>query len=571
VTGRAIVVGSGIAGGTAAMVLAEAGWQVVMFEKGANHFGDLTAQRPRTLYANDELKSLYRFFGAADPLVDPRTFRRHSSETRPRVVGLVNTLPTTVGGGTVFWDAKVPRFWDIDFAKRSALGPVPGADVDDWPFGYAELAPWYARAEALLGVQGDLDQLPAHPTLAHAPRDGPFTMPPGPAQHGSLLAAAGARRVGLHPFPFPMAINSVDHDGRPACNDCGMCSGYGCPILARAGALAPLGRALRTGRVDLRAQSFVHRVDRRGTRATGVSYLNAGGRPGFEPADLVVLAASAIETVRLALLSRFPDPHGLLGRHLMFHWFTDGSGVFLDRRIHANRGRSTTHAAEDFADPDYPGARQAAAAAGLPYLRGGLLELGGSQEPISEALAYKRLLPLLAPDKPFGAAFKQLMRASVLRDRLLGVTMVGEDLPQPTNRVDLDPSVRDAYHVPVARITYSPHRHELAAQRFYRPLLVRLLKAAGADAALAVPATSSDSTVGGEADTPTGMHIMGGMRMGTDPRRSVCDPYGAVRGIDNVVVADASVFVTSGAANPTLTLMATALRNVTHQVHPADP
>ena len=313
----------------------------------------------------------------------------------------------------------------------------------------------------------------------------------------------------------------------------------------------------------------MHRVDRRGTRATGVSYLDPAGRPGFEPADLIVLAASAIETVRLALLSGFPDPHGLLGRHLMFHWFTDGSGVFLDQRIHANRGRSTTHAAEDFADPDFPGARQAAAAAGLPYLRGGLLELGGTQEPISEALTYKRLLPLLAPDKPFGAAFKQLMRSSLLRDRLLGVTMVGEDLPQPTNRVDLDPSVRDAYHVPVARITYSPHRHELAAQRFYRPLLVQLLRAAGADAALAVPATSSDTTVGGEADTPTGMHIMGGMRMGTDPRRSVCDPYGAVRGIDNVVVADASVFVTSGAANPTLTLMATALRNLTHQVHPA--
>ena len=160
------------------------------------------------------------------------------------------------------------------------------------------------------------------------------------------------------------------------------------------------------------------------------------------------------------------------------------------------------------------------------------------------------------------------MRASLLRDRLLGVTMVGEDLAQPSNRVDLDPQVRDAYGVPVARITYSPHRHELAAQRFYRPHLVRLLKAAGADAALAVPATSFDGTVGGEGDAPTGMHIMGGMPMGHDPRRSVCDPHGAVRGIDNVVVSDASVFVTSGAANPTLTLMAIALRNLTHQANP---
>ena len=565
--GKAAVIGSGIGGGTAAMVLSAAGWQVVVFEKGVNHFTDLTAASPGTLYSNDELKSR-RAFGLADPLVDPRTFRRSAAETNPRVVGLVNTLPTTVGGGTVFWDAKVPRFWDIDFAKHSALGPIAGADVTDWPFTYAELAPWYDQAEAILGVQGDLDGLPAHPTLAHAPRNVPFAMPPGPAQYGSLLAAAGARAIGLHPFPFPMAINSVDHDGRPGCNDCGLCSGYGCPILARAGALAPLRRALRTGRVELRTETFIHRVERRGTRATGVSYLDAGGRPGFEPADLIVLAASAVETTRLALLSEFPDPHGLLGRHLMFHWFTDGSGVFLGHRVHANRGRSTSHAAEDFADPEFPGARSAAAAAGLPYFRGGLLELGGTQEPIAEALAYKQLLPLLAPSKPFGAAFKQLMRTSLLRDRLLGVTMVGEDLAQPSNRVDLDPQVRDAYGVPVARITYSPHRHELAAQRFYQPHLVRLLKAAGADAALAVPATSFDGTVGGEGDAPTGMHIMGGMPMGHDPRSSVCDPHGAVRGIDNVVVSDASVFVTSGTANPTLTLMAIALRNLTHLANP---
>ena len=131
------------------------------------------------------------------------------------MVGLVNTLPTTVGGGTVFWDAKVPRFWDIDFAKRSALGPIPGADIDDWPFSYAELAPWYDRAEALLGVQGDLDSCPCTPpsrtrrgtALRDAPWAGAVRVP---ARRGRRPA------IGLHPFPFPMAINSVDHDGRPA-------------------------------------------------------------------------------------------------------------------------------------------------------------------------------------------------------------------------------------------------------------------------------------------------------------------------------------------------------------------
>ena len=245
--GKAAVIGSGIGGGIAAMVLSAAGWQVVVFEKGVSHFTDLTAASPGTLYSKDELKSR-RAFGLADSLVDPRTFRRSAAETNPRVVGLVKTLPTTVGGGTVFWTRRSPGSGASTSPSAARLGRSPAPTS---PIGRSSTRSWH------LGM----------------------TKP------------------------------------RPGCNDCGLCSGYGCPILARAGALAPLRRALRTGRVELRTETFIHRVERRATRATGVSYLDAGGRPGFEPADLIVLAASAVETTRLALLSEFPDPHGLLGRH----------------------------------------------------------------------------------------------------------------------------------------------------------------------------------------------------------------------------------------------------------------
>jgi gluconate 2-dehydrogenase alpha chain len=358
-----------------------------------------------------------------------------------------------------------------------------------------------------------------------------------------------------------MAINSVQHDGRPACNNCGFCSGYGCPIHARVGALAPLRRAMQTGRVQVRPNTFVSRVNWSNRRATNVTFVDPDGRQSTRGCDLVVLAASAIETARLALLSGLPDPHGLIGRNLMFHWFTDAIGVFFGERIHANRGRSTTHDLEDYADPDFPGARAAAVANGLPYLRGGILEIGGTQELIAEGLTYQFLLQTLAPEKPFGTSFKQLMRASPLRDRLLGIQMIAEDLAQPDNRVTLDPKIKDVYGQPVARVTYSPHRHEQAAQRFYMPQLVAILKAAGADLAAAVPATSTPDFPVAQGDAPSGAHIMGGMRTGTDPTISVCDANGRIHGLDNVFVTDASLFVTSGAVNPTLTLMAVALRN----------
>jgi gluconate 2-dehydrogenase alpha chain len=357
-----------------------------------------------------------------------------------------------------------------------------------------------------------------------------------------------------------MAINSEPYAGRPACTNCGFCSGYGCPIVARAGAIAPLHDALAHG-AELRADTMVTAIRTSGSTVTGVTWVGTDGRPHDEAADVVVLAANPIESVRLALLSKLPDPNGTLGRHLMFHWFTDGSGIFLDERLHAYRGRALTHNLDDFCDPDFPGARDAARAAGLPYLRGGTIEMGGTQTPIDEANAYVQVLPVLAPTKPFGAEFKQLMRASLLRDRLLGMTMMGEDLPYPGNRIDLDPSLVDWRGVPSPRITYGPGPHELAAQAFYLPRMVDLLKAAGADVALAIPNLPSNRFPLASNTTPKTMHVLGGMRMGADPRTSVTDGVGRHHQLDNLFVADGGTFPTSGAHNPTLTIMATTMRN----------
>ena len=223
---------------------------------------------------------------------------------------------------------------------------------------------------------------------------------------------------------------------------------------------------------------------------------------------------NAIETPRLALLSALPDPHGVIGRYVMFHWFTDGTGIYFSERLHAHRGRGLTHDLDDFADPDFPGARAAAKAAGLPYFRGGTLEMGGSQLPLDEAANYQQILSVLAPQKPFGTAFKQLMRDSLLRDRLAGITLVGEDLPYVTNRVDLDPRIRDWRGVPVPRITYGPGRHEIAAQAFYMRWIVSILKAAGADVAMAIPELPSTQFPVASGSVPDTEHLMGGMRMG---------------------------------------------------------
>jgi choline dehydrogenase-like flavoprotein len=549
----AVIIGSGAGGSMAALALAQSGRfdRITVLEKGPNYYKGL--DRPNfndmtVAFSNDDIKFGQRAGSGTsgdslddpDLLLDPRSFRSSTSVAR-EFVGDVQALPQLVGGALTHADWKARRLRPADFRLKTLADQV-GYDIAnsttvDWPISYDDLEPFYAQAEQIIGVQG-----PAQMPAPFAPRrSGPYPMPPGVPQYLALVVTAGAKKLGLSPFPAPTGITSRPYRGRPACNDCGF-DLQPCAIGARGiPAITALRDALLTGKVSVRPDSHVFRLNMgNGGRAIeSVAFLDEDGKTRELAADVFVLAASAIESARLCLLSGFSNP--LIGANLMFHRQTTAAGIFA-QQLHGHRGRTASFVMDDFAGPaeiaDYKNFQSGGAL--LP--RGGTVEIAGGPSVIMEGQLF-----------PFGEVHKQSMRQSLLREHLSNVMMQGEDLPQASNRVDLDPDLKDSHGFPVARITYASHPYELNAAAHYQPIMVEMMMAAGAQDAIAVtPAQISP--------IPGSRHVMGTLRMGNDPASSVTDANGKFHNLANLYAADGSVFPTSGGMNPSLTIMALAYR-----------
>ncbi len=530
-----IIVGSGAGGGMSAYVLAQKGLKVALIEKGRNAYPTLGAQTLRqSLFGNDELR-LRRYFGFHDPFSEPRTLVQTTGAEAK--IQEFQGLGVTVGGGTVFYDGDCPRVQQADLQALTNYGAVPGANLVDWPITYSDLAPHYDEVERLVGVQGAAGADP------FAEKRGPYPMPPGRQPKVATLLAKGAKALGYHPHPMPMANNSIAYRGRPACVDCGFC-GVGCPIDAKGStAVTVIRDALLTGNLTLLPETCVTKLltTTDGAHATGVEVIGPDGATQTLTATHVILAANAIETPRLLLASANPaHPNGIgnssgqLGCNLMFHMVFAVIGVF-DEEVRSYRSRVVTHAMGDFTVSD-----------GSPdYLRGGYIELGGQQGAIDFGIS----LPW--------QMHKQLMVDGKYRRKIGSVSMMGEDMPQLSNRVELDAKVRDIYGRPVARVTYVRHARDQAVMDRYMPKLKEIAVAAGAVETLEIDFVQQDGV-------PNSRHLLGTTRMGADPKASVTDLWGRLHDVDNVWVADGGVYPTSTGFNPTLTQQALAHRTATY-------
>lgn len=526
-----VVVGSGAAGGVMARELSLAGFTVLVLEQGPR----LSASD----FEHDELKYSFLSGITNDPVINPQTFRSdpHSAVVRPER-GNILTYARIVGGSSNHFTANYWRFHEIDFHERSVFGSIAGTGFADWPLTYQELEPYYTKVEWEVGVSGLAGASPFDP-----PRTKPYPMPPLPVKSSGVLLERGARALGLHPFPAPMAIVSQPFRGRPACVNCGFCIGYGCEVMAKSSSLyTMIPEAEATGRCEVRPQSYVCRVETNARgRATGVAYFDPERREQFQKARAVVLCANGAETPRLLLNSaspRFPqglaNSSGVVGKYLMFNQGTHVHAVF-EHELNEYKSVQVTRVVHDFYDSD--------PRRGF-YGGGGIDSRMGSQ-PIGWALASGGDLPR------WGTQFKARLEAF---PRSMICAAHATSLPLETNSVSLDPDVRDPWNMPGIRVTYKDHPDDLSTVRFLQEHAVRIMDAAGAQQVWKERVAERRSSV----------HLLGTCRMGNDPASSVIDKHHRTHDVPNLFLCDGSSFVTSGRGQPTMTIQALAFRAAEH-------
>lgn len=533
----AVVIGSGAGGAPLAARLCEAGWKVLLLEKGP--------LRQRAAYTHDEVSMTCRDFFVPGMLDEPHLLVPHG-DTRPQPTQL-GWIGNAVGGGTTRMGGYYYRFHPDDFRMHTRFGNYEA--LADWPYDYAELEPYYTRAEWDSGISGAAGTNPFD-----GPRSAPYPLPPLDAHPLTAHLDQACRRLGWHPFPTPRAILSRPYRGRPACSYCGFCPGFGCPTGAKSSVQETyVAQALATGRCELRPTAMVREVtvDAEG-RATGCIYIDAHGAEHEARGALVCVCCSAVESARLLLMSqsaRFPNGlangSGLVGRNLQFHGFSNGRARFgyanhPDLPLRDDNPFLECSVADHYFLPS--------GVSDLP--KGGLIRFGfPSKGPVAAALRAAEE----GPDLLWGSRLERRLREYFHEYLTVDFEVFHDFIPNDRTYVTLDPKARDKWGLPAARIHLDPLEHHRTAGRFVVERALEALSEMGADEVQTE-----------EAGETTPYLVHGTCRAGKDPARSVLTEYCRAHEVPNLFVVDGSFMPTSGGASPTLTILANSLRTADH-------
>ncbi len=551
------VIGLGAAGGVAVLPLARAGLKVAGLEAG-------TWMNPAKDFKPDEIHNNVRQLVTSVPKAKNEVPTFRASPSSPTRRGTTHPMMNAIGGTTIHYHAQSWRLkpWDFktrsEVVKRYGASLIPkGSTLEDWPLSYDELEPYYDVVEHEIGVsgkagniQGKLD--PAGNVYEGA-RQREYPMPPLRTCDYLEHMTAAAKKLGWKPFHSPSAINSRTYRGRPACAYHGYCDRGGCHINAKnSTAVTTIPEALKTKNLTIFDKAHVTRIVAGADgKVTGVSYLR-DGKEYFQPAKVVLLASYVYENTRLLLLSKskaYPNGlsnnHGQVGKHYFGHWDAQagvGATALFPMDLNLWYGAMLSQGAviDEWADDSFDHS-------GRGFIGGASLCVYVEKHPIAAAA-----MSTFGRAPSWGSKWKSFVRENA--GRWSSAYLQTNSFPYENTYLDLDTEVKDPLGDPVCRVTSGPKENEARAAAFAQDKMEEWYRAAGAiEVVKGLPAGPALST-----------HAYGGTRMGDNPETNVTDRWGFSHETPNLGLLGGSVFGTSGARNPTLTIQALAWRTAEH-------
>jgi choline dehydrogenase-like flavoprotein len=515
------IVGSGIVGTTMAYHLANKGFDVEIFEKGPDY--------PYPHSRQFREKILYLYDNPSYSLPEDLQNLTRSGDYRP---DLNSERVMVVGGSATVWQAITLRMLPKDFKTRTSYGYG-----EDWPLAYDDLEPYYGKAEALLGVSGMDADNPFAPR-----RSSPYPLPAFELGYDDAIFAERLRQHGVVLHTTPQARTRAAYEERPGCMNFGTCRV--CPIGARYSPNYHLKRAIDTGRCRVHTNTSVRRlvVDRAGRARALVYQPNDEATAREHGAKVIIVAAGALESARLLLLSAsdlHPDglgnDSGHVGRHLTLHHLWS-CGLHYKDQFQPGRFGGYTGQSHQFLDPPNRGKH------------------GGVLIDFSSQLFSNRVM--FSPDVPeqwrTGSEVVEFLNA---RRHWRVMVLQAESIPAPQKYVTRS-TQRDRFGDPYVHVHYEATAFDHETHRFGRELFDRFMAATGAD----------EGRFAGAKYFTSGNHHMGTCRMGHGVRDSVVDQFGKIHGTSNLFVVGGSNFVSPSAVNPTLTMVALAIRTTDYIV-----
>jgi gluconate 2-dehydrogenase alpha chain len=545
-----VVVGMGWAGGIIASELTKAGIKVVGLERGKER------ATSDYLMAHDELRYQHRTELMQDLSKETITSRNNRNMTAVpmRSYGTF-IVGDGVGGAGSHWNGQTYRFLPYDFEIKTQTEQKYGKDkvkpeytIQDWGITYDEMEPYYDKFEKMAGISGETVEL-------FGPRQNPY--PTGPMVKTPLMEdfEKAAKNLGYKPFVIPSANLSETYENpdgiqRGACQYCAYCENFGCEYGAKADPVVTvIPVAKETGNLELRTHSNVIRILNDGNKATGVVYVDTITGEEFEqPAEVVVVASYVYNNVRLLLNSKLGKPYnpdtgkGSIGKNYAYQVSGGTSTLFFENKeynLYGGAGALGIEIAEFMGDNfDHTD---------LNFIHGaGVRSTQYGDRPI----AVNRV-PSGTPS--WGSEFKK--QSIKYANSNFPVKVQGASMPHKENYLDLDPTYKDAYGMPLLRMTYDYTEQDRELVKYFSKITRKIAEEIGADI---IETSEEQGPFNVNKDTNT--HNTGGVIMGADPETSAVNSYLQMWDAENVFVAGASAFPHNSSFNPTGTVGALSYR-----------